>query len=79
MGSKRETSGTHLSDHAVPHVVDLLAVFSIRDQVEVVSELDVPGYLLQNVDAEALAALFNVGASCCAVTATHNNQQLGRV
>lgn len=53
----------YLADHAVPHVVDLFAVLAVCDQVEVVGELDVPGYLLQNVDAEALAALLNVGAS----------------
>lgn len=65
----------YLSDHAVPHVVDLLAVLSICDQVEVVGELDIPRYLLQNVNAEALAALLNVGTSWCAVTATHRHTQ----
>lgn len=53
----------YLSDHAVPHVVDLLAMFSVGDQVEVVGELDVPRYLLQNVNAETFAALLNVGTS----------------
>lgn len=53
----------YLSDHAVPHVVDLLAMFSIGDQVEVVGKLDVPRYLLQNVNAETFAALLNVGTS----------------
>lgn len=55
--------GKYLSDHAVPHVVDLLAMFSIGDQVEVVGELDVPRYLLQNINAETFAALLNVGTS----------------
>lgn len=53
----------YLSNHAVPHIVDLLAVFSICDQVEVVRKLDVSCDLLQNVYAEALAALLNVGAA----------------
>lgn len=65
----------YLSDHAVPHVVDLFAVLSICDQVEVVGELDIPRYLLQNINAEALAALLNVGTSRCAVTATHRHAQ----
>lgn len=55
--------GKYLSDHAIPHIVDLLPVFAVCDQVQVVSELDVPRYLLQNVDAETLAALLNVGTS----------------
>lgn len=65
--------GKYLSDHAVPHIVDLLAMFSIGDQVEVVGELDVPRYLLQNVNAETFAALLNVGTSRRAVAATHTN------
>jgi len=62
-GSVAEPRGPYLSDHAVPPVVDLLAVFPIRHQVQVVGELDVPGDLLQNVNAETFAALLNVGAS----------------
>ena len=54
---------TYLSNHAVPYIVDLLAVFPIGDQVEVIRELDVPRYLLQDVDAEPFAALLNVGTS----------------
>lgn len=69
---------SYLADHAVPHVVDLFPVFSVGDQVEVVGELDVPGYLLQNINAEALAALLNVGASWCAVTATQTQKQWGQ-
>lgn len=61
--SKGQTGRKYLSNHAVPHIVDLLAMFSICDQVEVIGELDVPCYLLQNVNAETLAALLNVGTS----------------
>lgn len=53
----------HLSHHAVPHVVDLLAVLAVGHQVKVVGELDVPGDLFEDVDAEALAALLDVGSS----------------
>lgn len=35
----------------------------VGHQVKVVGELDVPGDLFENVDAEALAALFDVGSS----------------
>lgn len=55
--------GYYLSNHAVPHIVDLLAMFSISDQIEVVSKLDIPGYLLQDVNAETFAALLDVGTS----------------
>lgn len=59
----------HLSHHAVPHVVDLLAVLAIGHQVEVIGELHVSGDLFEDVDAEALAALFDVGSSAfCGVT-----------
>lgn len=61
--SKGQTGRKYLSNHAVPHIVDLLAVFAVCDQVEVIGELDVPCNLLQNVNAETLAALLNVGAS----------------
>ena len=53
--------GPHLPDQTVPHVVDLLAVPAVDHQVQVVGELDVPGDPLQDVDAETLAALFDVG------------------
>lgn len=50
----------HLSHHAVPRPVDLLAVFAVGDQVKVVGELDRLGDLLQDVDAETLAAALDV-------------------
>lgn len=50
----------HLSHHAVPRPVDLLAVFPVGDQVKVVGELDRLGDLLQDVDAETLAAALDV-------------------
>lgn len=53
----------YLSNHAVPHIVDLLAMFPVCDQVQVIGELDIPCYLLQNVYAETFAALLNVGTS----------------
>lgn len=54
------SAGTHLSHHAVPRPVDLLAVLPVGNQVEVVGELDRLGDLLQDVDAEALAAALDV-------------------
>lgn len=52
----------HLSHHAVPRPIDLLAVFSIGDQVKVVGELDRLGDLLQDIDAETLAATLDVNS-----------------
>lgn len=37
---------TDLAHHAVPHVVDFLAVFAVSHQVKVVRELYIPGDLL---------------------------------
>lgn len=51
-------------------------MFSVCDQVEVIGELHIPGYLLQDVDAEALTALLNVSTSWCAVTATHRHTNI---
>lgn len=51
---------THLSDHAVPGPVDLLAVFAVGDQIEVVRELYLLGDLLEDVDAETFAAALDV-------------------
>lgn len=50
----------HLSDHAVPGPVDLLAVFAVGDQIEVVRELYLLGDLLEDVDAETFAAALDV-------------------
>lgn len=58
----RRSGRSHLSHHAVPRPVDLLAVFPVGDQVKVVGELDRLGDLLQDVDAEALAAALDVNA-----------------
>ncbi len=58
---KREKS-PDLSNHAVPRPINLLAVFAVCDQVEVVSKLDCLGDLLQDVNAETLAAALDVNA-----------------
>lgn len=50
----------HLSNHAVPCPINLLAVFAVGDQVQVVSELDRLGDLLQDVNTETFAAAFDV-------------------
>ena len=51
-------------------------MLAVIHQVEVVGEFDVPGNLLQDVDTETLAALFDVGAShCCAVTVAHTHKK----
>lgn len=54
---------SHLSHHAVPHIVDLLPVLPIGHQIKVVGELHVASDFLEDVDAEAFAALFNVRSS----------------
>lgn len=50
----------HLSNHAVPCPINLLAVFAVGDQVQVVSELDRLGDLLQDVNTETFAAALDV-------------------
>ena len=50
----------HLSDHAIPCPVNLLAMFTIGDQVEVICKLDRLGDLLQDVYTETLAAALDV-------------------
>lgn len=51
---------THLSNHAVPRAIDLLAVFAVGHQVKVVGELDSLGDLFEDVYAEALATALDV-------------------
>ena len=55
-GALRGAGLTDLPHHAVPDAVDLLAVFAIGQQVEVVGEGDGARQPLQQVDAETLAA-----------------------
>lgn len=50
----------HLSNHAVPRAVHLLAMLAVSDQVEVVRELDRLGNLLEDVDTESFAAALDV-------------------
>lgn len=50
----------HLSHHAIPRSIDLLAMLAIRDQVKVIGELDRLSNLLQDVNAETLTATFYV-------------------
>lgn len=50
----------HLSDHAIPRPVDLLAVFAVGDQIEVVTELYLLGDLLEDVDTETFTAALDV-------------------
>lgn len=78
-GATLLTCELYLSNHAVPHVVNFLPVLAIGDEVEVVGELDVPGNLLENINAEALAALLDVGPSCCAVTVTNGCKSIIRL
>lgn len=59
---------SHLSHHAVPHIVDLLPVLSIGHQIKVVGELHISSDFFEYVYAEAFAALFNVRpSSLCGV------------
>lgn len=50
----------YLSHHPIPDVVDLLAMLAIGNQVQVIGELHILGYLFQNVDAETFAALLDI-------------------
>lgn len=65
----------HLSHHAIPGPVDLLAVFAVSDQVEVVGELDWLGDLLQDVNAETFTATLDVDPwLLCLITAQTDEQ-----
>lgn len=55
-----EFGSSYLSHHPIPDIVDLLAMLAIGYQVQVIGELYILGNLLQNVDAEAFAALLDV-------------------
>lgn len=58
----RSLRATNLPHHAVPHIIDLLAMFAICDQVKIIGELYIPGNLLQDVYTKALAAFLDIGA-----------------
>lgn len=51
--------GTHLSNHAVPLPVNVLPVPSVGHQVQVVGEAHNFGESLEDVDAEAFAAVLH--------------------
>lgn len=73
---------SHLSHHPIPDVVDLLAMLAIGYQVQVIGELDILCNLLQNVDAEAFAALLDVRPTslCCVAAETQNEKKgIGRL
>lgn len=65
----------HLSDHAVPRPVHLLAVFAVCNQVEVVRELHRLGDFLQDVDAETFAAAFDVDPRITCLVAERWNRR----
>lgn len=71
------TQEAHLSHHPIPDVVDLLAMLAIGYQVQVIGELDILCNLLQNVDAEAFAALLDVRPTslCCVAVETQNEKR----
>lgn len=58
--TKSTNISPHLSHHAIPRSIDLLAMFAVRDQVKVIGELDRLCDLLQDVNAETLTATFYV-------------------
>lgn len=65
---------SYLSHHPIPHVVYLFAMLAIGYQVQVIGELDVLCNLLQDIDAEAFAALLDVrSTSLCCVAAEKTN------
>lgn len=53
-------SYSYLSNHSIPNASDQLSVLAVGDQVEVVGEFYGAGQLLQDVNAETLAAQFCV-------------------
>ena len=53
---------TYFPNHPIPHIVHFLAVLPIGHQVKVIGELHRSGKLLEDIDAEPLAAFFNVHA-----------------
>lgn len=69
---------TYFTYHSIPHVVNLFPVLPIGHQVEVVGELHSPGQLLQDVDAEPLAALLHIHPFVGRVTAktTQDHREL---
>lgn len=68
----------HLSHHAVPRPVDLLAVFAVSDQVKVIGELHLLGNLLQDVDAEPLTAALYVDPRILRLIAARTDTQVDR-
>lgn len=50
-------------------------MFAVGDEVEVVGELDGAGQFLQDVDAEALTAQFNVGLRLASKTGGNKTNQ----
>jgi len=52
----------YLPNHPVPHVVHFFAMLPVGHQVKVIGELHRSGKLLEDIDAEPLAAFFNIHA-----------------
>lgn len=50
----------HLSNHTIPCPVNLLAVFTIGDQIEIIGEFYTLCNFLQDVNAETFATAFDV-------------------
>lgn len=63
---------SYLSHHPIPHVVNLFAMLAIGYQVQVIGEFDILCDLLQDVNAEAFAALLDVRSTslCCVASGT---------
>lgn len=74
----RATDSSYLSHHPIPDVVDFLAMLAIGYQVQVIGELHILCNLLQNIDAEAFAALLDVCPTslCCVASETQTNTTL---
>lgn len=66
---------SYLSHHPIPDIVNLLAMLAIGYQVQVIGEPHVLCNLLQNIDAEAFAALLDVRPTslCCVALETQTN------
>lgn len=47
---------SYLSNHAVPHAVDYLAMLAVGDKIEIVGETQSLSQTLQDVDAKSFAA-----------------------
>lgn len=74
---QRKEKCLHLSNHTIPCPINLLAMFAVGDQVEVISELDRLGDLLKDVNTKTLAAALDVNPWITCLVAGKLNEEGG--